>query len=66
MRPTHGAGTGAAQLNEVEDVGEVIAASVEQWFGDPDNRALIERLRKAVRAQRLDVEVFPELHSNHP
>jgi DNA ligase (NAD+) len=41
------AGAGAAQLAEVEDVGEVIAASVEQWFGDPDNRALVERLRKA-------------------
>jgi RNA polymerase sigma-70 factor (ECF subfamily) len=26
----------------------------------------LERLRKAVRAQRLDVEVFPELHSNQP
>ncbi|MBI3878757.1 MAG: NAD-dependent DNA ligase LigA [Verrucomicrobia bacterium] len=41
------AGCGQQQLAEVEDVGEVIAASVEQWFGDPDNRKLIERLRKA-------------------
>jgi DNA ligase (NAD+) len=31
----------------VEDVGEVIARSIEQWFSDPENRKLIERLRRA-------------------
>lgn len=41
------AAAGAAQLNEVEDIGEVIAVSVERWFSDPDNRELISRLRKA-------------------
>jgi DNA ligase (NAD+) len=37
----------AQQLNEVEDVGEVIAHSVADWFADSRNRDLIERLRKA-------------------
>jgi DNA ligase (NAD+) len=41
------AAAGAAQLTEVEDIGEVIAVSVERWFSDPDNRELISRLRKA-------------------
>ena len=31
----------------IDDVGEVIAQSVHQWFGDPENRKLIEVLRKA-------------------
>lgn len=35
------------QLSAVEDVGEVIAASVWKWFNDPQNRALIQRLRRA-------------------
>lgn len=35
------------ELNAVEDIGDVIARSVAQWFGDSRNRALIERLRKA-------------------
>jgi DNA ligase (NAD+) len=38
---------GVDQLAEVEDVGEVIAESVTQWFGDPRNRKLIDRLRAA-------------------
>ncbi len=35
------------QLLEVEEVGEVIARSLVQWFGDSNNRKLIEKLRKA-------------------
>jgi len=35
------------QLTECEDVGDVIAQSIVQWHGDPRNRKLIERLRKA-------------------
>jgi DNA ligase (NAD+) len=35
------------QLNDIEDVGEVIAHSIVQWWGEPRNRKLIERLRKA-------------------
>ena len=35
------------QLTETEDVGEVIADSIVQWYGDPRNRRLIERLRQA-------------------
>ncbi len=34
-------------LVAIDDVGEVIARSVHHWFGDPENRRLIERLRKA-------------------
>lgn len=37
----------AAQLTQVEDIGEVIARSVERWFAEGRNRALVERLRKA-------------------
>lgn len=35
------------QLSETEDVGEVIARSLAGWFGDAQNRELIERLRGA-------------------
>jgi len=35
------------QLVAIDDVGEVIAASVHHWFGDAKNRKLIEVLRKA-------------------
>jgi DNA ligase (NAD+) len=37
----------AAQLTECEDIGEVIARSVVQWYGDGRNRKLIDRLRSA-------------------
>ena len=35
------------QLAEIEDVGEVIAESLFQWFGEERNRKLLERLRRA-------------------
>ncbi len=35
------------ELMEVEDVGEVVADSIIKYFSNPENRALIERLRKA-------------------
>jgi DNA ligase (NAD+) len=35
------------QLTACEDVGEVIASSVVRWGGDPDNKQLVEALRKA-------------------
>ena len=35
------------QLTECEDIGDVIARSVHQWSGDPRNRKLVDRLRKA-------------------
>jgi DNA ligase (NAD+) len=35
------------ELVAIDDVGEVIAQSVHFWFGDSQNRALIEVLRKA-------------------
>lgn len=38
---------GEDQLNAVEDVGETIAHSLAQWFGDARNRKLISRLRVA-------------------
>jgi len=37
----------AERVNAVNDVGEVIAKSVFQWFNDSRNKALIERLRTA-------------------
>ena len=41
------AGSSREQLLEVEDVGEVIARSVTEWFADPRNRKLLDRLRAA-------------------
>ena len=38
---------GAEQLTETEDIGEVIARSIVNWHGDPENRKLIERLSQA-------------------
>ena len=35
------------QLVAIDDVGEVIAKSLYQWFGDSQNRKLIEGLRKS-------------------
>ncbi len=35
------------QLTDTEDVGDVIADSIVQWYGEPRNQQLIERLRKA-------------------
>jgi DNA ligase (NAD+) len=35
------------QLTGTEDVGEVIADSIVQWYAEPRNRQLIERLRNA-------------------
>ncbi|HUF62529.1 MAG TPA: NAD-dependent DNA ligase LigA [Verrucomicrobiales bacterium] len=35
------------QLEEVEDIGAVMAASIHSWFADPSNREEIERLRQA-------------------
>jgi DNA ligase (NAD+) len=33
-----------AELEEVEGVGPVMAASIRSWFAEPDNRRLLERL----------------------
>jgi DNA ligase (NAD+) len=38
---------GTEQLTATEDIGEVIARSLVQWFTDGRNRRLVERLRKA-------------------
>jgi DNA ligase (NAD+) len=35
------------ELEAIDDVGEVIAQSVNQWFGATENRELIKRLHKA-------------------
>ena len=40
------------QLAEIDDVGEVIAQSLFQWFGEERNRTLIERLSKAGLSMR--------------
>ncbi len=34
------------QLTECDDVGEVIAQSIVQWYGEPQNKKLIANLRK--------------------
>jgi DNA ligase (NAD+) len=35
------------RLMECDDIGEIIAASLIQWHGDPRNRQLLDRLKKA-------------------
>ena len=35
------------QLQETREIGPVLAASVRNWFDEPRNRQLIERLRAA-------------------
>ncbi|HEY2081665.1 MAG TPA: NAD-dependent DNA ligase LigA [Verrucomicrobiae bacterium] len=37
----------AEQLTEAEDIGEVIAKSLTNWYSDSHNRDLVNRLRKA-------------------
>jgi DNA ligase (NAD+) len=50
------------RLTECEDVGEVIARSIVFWHGDPRNRDLLERLRKA--GVNLNSELFrPAVHA---
>jgi DNA ligase (NAD+) len=34
-------------IDAVPEIGPTVAASIREWFDDPDNRALIEKLRKA-------------------
>jgi DNA ligase (NAD+) len=41
------ANASAEELTGTEDIGEVIAESVRNWFGNAKNRELIERLRRA-------------------
>lgn len=41
------AGASVEQLTNIDDVGDVIAQSLFQWFAEERNRQLIERLRKA-------------------
>ena len=38
---------GLDQLNEIEDIGSVIAQSLVQWFGEKRNQDMTERLRAA-------------------
>jgi DNA ligase (NAD+) len=41
------AAAGAEQLQEVRDVGDIMAESIVTWFGSEENRELVERLRRA-------------------
>jgi DNA ligase (NAD+) len=41
------AGATLGQLTNIDDVGEVIAQSLFQWFAESRNRQLVDRLRKA-------------------
>lgn len=48
------------QLTSCEDVGQVIAESIVQWYGDARNRQVVERLRQA------GVNFRSELHRPRP
>ena len=49
------------EIAAVEGVGPIIARSVVEWFADEENRALIEKLRKAgVRVEDERREARPE------
>jgi DNA ligase (NAD+) len=51
----------AEEIASVEGVGPVIAKSVANWFGDPENQTLIEKLRSAgVRMEDPEREAPPE------
>ena len=46
------AAASADEIDDVPEIGPEVAATVAAWFEDPDNRALIEKLREAgVRLQ---------------
>jgi len=50
----------ALDLNAVEEIGPEIARSVHAWFHDPENRKLLDRLRKAgVRTEDPEPEAVP-------
>ena len=51
-----------ADLLSVEDVGEVIAESIYEYFADESNRETVERLRQA--GLRFEMEDIPESLSN--
>jgi DNA ligase (NAD+) len=40
-------GASAEQIDEVEEIGPEIARSVAEWFAEPENRELLDRLRAA-------------------
>ena len=46
------------QLTNCEDVGEVIANSIVQWYGDERNRKLVERLHKAGLNFKSELYIF--------
>ena len=53
-------------LVEVDDIGPIAAASVVEWFGRPDNRAMVEELLSAgVRFPEVErIELVPTLDGN--
>jgi DNA ligase (NAD+) len=52
------------EIDDVESIGPEIAKSVFEWFHDPVNRALIEKLRAA--GLRLEDEAAPEPEGEQP
>lgn len=55
------------ELQGVEDIGEVVAASIAAFFHDSSNRKLIERLRKAgLRLKRRPEEAPPKVGGKSP
>jgi DNA ligase (NAD+) len=54
-------------LEAVEEVGEVMAGSIVEFFSDASNRKLIERLRRAgVRFERREEEAPPQVAADSP
>jgi DNA ligase (NAD+) len=52
------AGASAEEIDAVPEIGPEIAASVAAWFDDPENLALIDKLRSA--GVRLEDEALPD------
>jgi DNA ligase (NAD+) len=42
-----------ATLSAIDGIGPIIGASVANWFSDPKNRSLLERLEKHIKVKKL-------------
>lgn len=53
---THLRKASAEQLMQIQGIGDVVARSVEEWFRDAENTAMLERLLKHIKVQKVEVE----------